>query len=215
DLFGESLEVVAARNKAALANTIKGDVDYYSNIASSETPLQYLTFFISNNPELFPVLSEAARLKVEHCIAEDDIGKVIGWFVKESIMAHGDDLEGWIKNDSPAISPSQFDYIFQISDTEEWQEKFCNIVATYYGVSGSYDQANSRFQVAIPQYIKFFNKTAIKYLAEKIENNSQCHDRNKARHDYVIIKARIDELFGNEFDYTQYHWFSRKLGLAD
>ncbi|QXQ17874.1 hypothetical protein [Pseudomonas tolaasii] len=209
------LEVVAARNKAALADTIKGDVDYYSNIASSETPLQYLTFFISNNPELFPVLSEAARLKVEHCIAEDDIGKVIGWFIKESIMAHGNDLEGWIKNDSPAISPSQFDYIFQISDTEEWQEKFCNIVATYYGVSGSYDQANSRFQVAIPQYIKFFNKAAIKYLAEKIENNSQCHDRNKARHDYVIIKARIDELFGNEFDYTQYHWFSRKLGLAD
>lgn len=89
------------------------------------------------------------------------------------------------------------------------------IVSTYYGASLSYDQADSRFQVAIPQYINLFNKKAIKYLAGQIEGNSQCHDRSRARHDYAIIKTRIDELFGNEFDYEEYTWFSRKLGLAD
>ncbi|MFJ4497350.1 hypothetical protein [Pseudomonas atacamensis] len=209
------LEVIAARNKAALLATIQGDVDFYSNVASAGTALQYLLFFLAENHELFPALSVAARLKVEHYIENDPIGKTVGWFIKESIFAHGDDLQVWIKNDRPVFTPSQFDYILQLSDSDEWQEKFCMIAATYYGVSTSYDQADSRFQVAIPQYIKLFNQEAIKYLAAQIEQNSQCHDRGNARHDYAIIKTRIDELFGEEFDYTDYYWFSRKLGLAD
>ena len=209
------LEVVTARNKSALSDTIKGDVDYYSNVSNSKSSLQYMTFFLSNNPELFEVLSDAARLKVEHCIADDEVGKTIGWFVKENIFKHGDDVEEWIKKDKPVFKSSQFDYLLQLSDSEEWQERFCKIVSTYYGSSSNYDQADSRFQVAIPQYIKLFNKEAITYLAGKIEGNGQCHDRSRARHDYEIIKARIDELFGDEFDYKEYTWFSRKLGLAD
>lgn len=210
-----ALEVIAARNKAALVGALKGDVDFYSNIASADRPLQYLTFFISNNQELYPLLNEAARIKIKHCIAEDDIGRIIGWFVKKDVFQHGDDLIDLIKTKNLVLTPDQFDYIFGISDSDEWQEKFCNIAATYYGVSTTFDQADSRFQVAIPQYIKFFNRDAIVYLADKIESNSQCHDRNKARHDYVVIKKRIDELFDGAFDYKPYMWFSRKLGLAD
>ncbi|ANI61558.1 hypothetical protein [Pseudomonas sp. GR 6-02] len=209
------LEVVAARNKAALLATIQGDVDFFSNVASAGSALQYLIFFLSENHELFPALSDAARLKIEHYIANDPIGKTAGWFIKENIFKHGDDLQAWIKTDKPVFTPYQFDYVLQLSDSEEWQEKFCMIASTYYGASSSYDQADSRFQVAIPQYIKLFNKEAIKYLAGQIEQNSQCHDRSRARHDYAIIKTRIDELFGDQFNYTDYYWFSRKLGLAD
>lgn len=209
------LEVVTDRNKASLLDAIKGDVDFFSNVASTGSPLQYLIFFLSDNHELFPALSAGARLKIEHYIANDDIGKTVGWFIKENIFKHGDDVQEWIKKDKPVFVPNQFDYVLQLSDSDEWQEKFCMIVSTYYGASLSFDQADSRFQVAIPQYINLFNKKAIKYLAGQIEGNSQCHDRSRARHDYAIIKTRIDELFGNEFDYEEYTWFSRKLGLAD
>ncbi|EIK68057.1 hypothetical protein PseBG33_1698 [Pseudomonas synxantha BG33R] len=209
------LEVLAERNKASLIATIQGDVDFFSNLASAGNPLQYFIFFLSDNPELFPLLSDAARLKIEHYIENDPIGKTTGWFVKENIFKHGDDLKEWIAKDKPIFTSHQFDYILNLSDSEEWQEKFCVIASTYYGVSTSYDQADSRFQVAIPQYIKLFNENSIKYLAEQIENNPQCHDRGRARHDYTIIKARIDELYGDTFDYTNYYWFSRKLGLAD
>ena len=209
------LEVIATRNKALLPEAIRGDVDFFSNLASAGSPLQYLIFFLSENHELFPILSDAARLKVEHYIESDPIGKTAGWFVKENIFKHGDDLQEWIVKDKPVFSSYQFDYILKLSDSEEWQEKFCMIASTYYGVSTNYDQADSRFQVSIPQYIKLFNENSIKYLAGQIEKNSQCHDRGRARHDYTIIKARIDELFGGAFDYTDYYWFSRKLGLAD
>ncbi|MCG9759628.1 hypothetical protein L1D50_10980 [Pseudoalteromonas sp. Isolate6] len=210
------LEVVAAKNRAALPNEIQGDIDFYSNIANSGDPLQYLTFFLSQNHELFPILNEAAQLKVEHCIRDDDVGKTVGWFVKESLEKHAEDIEEWIKSDErPVFTPPQFEVLLRVSDSEEWQEKFCSVVSTYYGSSRSFDQADSRFQAAIPKFIKLFNKDAVKDLAQKIENNGQCHDRGRARHDYTIIKERIDELFGEEFNYQDYYWFSRKLGLDD
>jgi hypothetical protein len=210
------LEVIAEKNKAALPKEIQGDIDFYSNAANSGEPILYLTFFLSKNHELFPILNEAAQLKVEHCIVDNDVGKTVGWFVKESLEKHLEDIEEWIKSDkTPVFTPSQFDILLQISDSEEWQEKFCNVVSTYYGSSTSFDQADSRFQVAIPKFIKLFNTDAIKDLAQKIENNGQCHDRGRARHDYTIIKERIDELFGDTFSYQDYIWFSRKLGLDD
>lgn len=210
------LEVIASKNKASLAEEIQGDIDFYSNIANSGDPLQYLTFFLSQNHEIFPIMNEAARLKIEHCIADNDVGKTVGWFVKDSLEKHAEDIEEWIKSDDrPVFTPPQFEVLLQISDSEEWQEKFCGVVSTYYGSSGNYDQADSRFQVAIPKFIKLFNKDAIKDLAQKIENNGQCHDRGRARHDYTIIKERIEELFADTFSYQDYYWFSRKLGLDD
>lgn len=210
------LEVIAKKNKAVLSATIQGDVDFYSNIANSGDPLQYLTFFLSQNSDIYPLLNEAARLKIDHCIADDEVGKTVGWFVKDSLGSHADDIENWIKSDvRPVFTPAQFETILEISDSEEWQERFCSIVSTYYGSSRSFDQADSRFQVAIPKFIKLFNREAIRDLAAKIEGNGQCHDRGRARHDYTVIKERIDELFGETFNYQDYFWFSRKLGLDD
>ncbi|WP_426126745.1 hypothetical protein [Pseudomonas sp. DWP1b1] len=209
------LEVIAKKNRTELVKTVQGDIDFYSNIANTGEPIQYLTFFLSQHNELFSILSEAARLKIEHCVANNEVGKTLGWFIKGDLIQHGDDVENWIRTEKPIFAPEQFDVLLQISDSEEWQNKFCKIASTYYGSSTSYDQADSRFQVSIPKYINLFNENSIIDLAQKIENNSQCHDRGRARHDYSIIKQRIDELFGSNFNYSEYTWFSRKLGLAD
>lgn len=210
------LEVIAQKNKVDLPSNIQGDVDFYSNIANSGEPLHYLAYFLSKNDSIYPLLNEAARIKIVHCIETDPIGKTVGWFIKDNLEKHAEDIESWIKSDEyPVFTPDQFEFILGISDSEEWQEMFCKIVSTYYGSSNSYDQADSRFQVAIPKFIKLFNKNAIKVLAQKIDNNGQCHDRSRARHDYAVINERIKVLFDEEFKYEDYQWFSRKLGLND
>jgi len=210
------LEVIASKNRHLLIKTIQGDIDFYSNIATTGEPLQHLTFFLSTNSELYKVLSEDAKIKIEHCITSDDIGKTVGWFTKDSLLKHAEDIKEWINSDeSPVFEPSQLDFLLAISDSEEWQEEFCIIVSCYYGSSGNYNQADSRFQAAIPKYIKYFNKHSIKCLAQQINDNGQCHDRSRARHDYTVIKEKIDELFGDAFQYQDYPCFRRKLGLDD
>ncbi len=210
------LEVIANRNKANLSTAITGDLDYFSNITSSDIPLSYIVYFLSQYPELYPLLKEDARLKITHCIESNDVGKLMGWFTKSDLRSHASDIKEWINSDSrPSFSPQELDSLLEISDSDEWQEEFCKIVSHFYGSSGSYDQADSRFQVAIPKYIKLFERESLTYLAQQIENNSQCHDRGKARHDYVFIKEQLDEKFGDDFPYSEYEWFSRKIDLGE
>lgn len=211
-----TLEVLTARNIAQLVEFISGDVDYFSNIAPNGNPLSHLVYFLSSNPQLFPILSEDARLKIEHQIKTDAVGKTMGWFTKDSLEAHAIDLESWIRSEEhPNFVPEQLDSLFQISDTEEWQESICKLMATYYTVSHNYDQANERFQVAIPKHIKMFNKDAIIYLAQEIEKNDQCYDRGRARQDYEVIKNRIDELFNDDFNYDDLPSFKNKVVVAE
>lgn len=206
------LEVLSNRNKAAIPQEIEGDLDYYCNIAPSGNPLAFLVYYLSENPDIFPILSEDARLKVAHCIDTDDVGKTMGWFVKDNLERHGDDIEDWIRSsDLPTFTTKQFDALLGISDTDEWQNRFCKIASTYYSKSYSYDQADTRFQIAIPKYISLFDKEALIYLAKKIQSNSQCYERSRSRGDYEIIKARIDELFGDEFDYKDVPSFKRRV----
>ncbi|MEJ1418566.1 MAG: hypothetical protein RPU91_16035 [Candidatus Sedimenticola sp. (ex Thyasira tokunagai)] len=211
-----ALEVLSNRNTADVPREIEGDKDYYSNVASSGIPLSYLVFYLANNPHLYSLLSEDARLKVDHCISTDQVGRTMGWFVKENLNTHGEDIKAWILSDvRPKFTQSQFDALLDISDTDEWQQIFCDIVTTYYCSSGSFDQADNRFEVAIPKYISLFNKDALISLAERIDNNDQCYARGQARADYVVIKERIDELFEDEFEFDNVPSFHRKVVVAE
>ena len=210
------IEVLASRNSAKLVEEINGDKDFYSNIASAGEPLSYLIYFLSKQSDLYPILNEDARLKIQHCIESDAVGRTMGWFIKDNLNSHADDIETWVRGeDHPTFKPSQFDALLDMADSDEWQEKFCKIVSVYYGCSSSYDQADSRFQSAIPKYIELFNREALMFLASQIEGNSQCYVRAQARHDYTVIKERIDAVFVDEFQYQDYPRFSSKLGLGD
>lgn len=209
------LEILASRNKSLLHKELQGDPDYYSNIAPTGFPLAYLVHFLSNYSELYLLFNDDARLKITHCIENDAIGKIMGWFIKADLEEHAKDIEDWIQSEpSLSFSLDKFEALLKISDSEEWQNRFCKIVSSYYGKSDSYNTADSRFQESIPNFIKLFERDSLIDLAQKIENNSQCHYRNGARHDYICIKEQIDDKFGDDFKYDKYEWFSKKLDLS-
>lgn len=213
-----ALEVLSNRNIASISNTVEGDNDYYCNIASAGNPLFFFVFYLSNNSQIYSLLSNDARLKVDHYIDTDDMGKTMGWFIKANLTTHGNDIKEWIGSDEhPTFTTTQFDALLKISDTEEWQKQFCRIVTAYYSVSYSFDQADTRFQIAVPKYIALFDRDSLIYLTEQIESNGQCYARGSAREDYVVIKARIDELFGDgdDFDYEFVPSFNRKVVAAE
>lgn len=206
------LELLSNRNKASIPPEIEGDSDYYSNVSSTGNPLSFLVYYLSKNSNIFPLLSKDAQLKIEHCIFTDDVGRTVGWFIKDNLSQHGDDIEKWIKSgDHPNFTTAQFDALLEIADTEEWQNRFCKIVTDYYTASYSYDQADMRYEIAIPKYIQLFNADGLAYLAERIEGNSQCYARSRARGDYEIIKNRIDIVFGDDFDYENFPSFRRQV----
>lgn len=207
-----ALEVLSKRNKANVLKSIGGDVDYYSKIASKGIALQCLTYYLSRNMAVYNLLNGGAKIIVKHCVDHDDVGKAVGWFIKGDLHAHGADLVAWVsRRERLALNTGIFDAILDLDDSEEWQAKFCEILASYYSSSFNYDDADTKFQVSIPKYLSKFNRDSLVDLVKKINENGQCTARGGSTADHALIKDRIDEVFKGDFDYDAVPAFKRTL----
>lgn len=206
------LEILVHRNLDALKEAMVNDRDYYSNIATTGTASVALIYFLSRNENLYPLFTDDARLKIDYMIKEKHEGKLMGWFLASTLSAHADNIEEWISStDRPSFDQNQFDALLQISDSEEWEKRFCKILALYYSVSRSFDEADKRFQTAIPKYLHHFDIEALTFFIEKSENNSQCYARGRAYIDNELIKNKLDELNGGSFNLGNYPNFERTI----
>ena len=203
------LECISSRQIARIPEAIQIDPDFYGSIASGGLPLTYMVFYIAKNPQIHQSLPEAARLKISHHIDNDATSRVLGWFVHDSLDAHFNALVPWITGDAyPAIDSELWPIILSFEDSLEWQRNCCKLMAAYYGTSGSYNSADSRFQSTIQPNLELFDSEAFHYLIKEIEANNQTYHRGRAEGDHSKIVEQIKEV-DPEFDYSNYPHFLR------
>ena len=207
-----TLEVIGNRKDESLLNQIKGEKDYYSDVSSRPLTLDRLVIYLSKNPQFYDLLNEDAKLKIRHNVETTNNSKISGWFVKENLQVHYEDILSLIENDiNFNFTEVELKFLFEIADTEEWQHLFCRILSSYYCASKRFDEANSRFQEAISPYLEFFDKEAIVFLIKRIEQNSQVYGRRKAKEEHKEIKEKLFQLHGQEFDLNPYPNFQRTV----
>jgi hypothetical protein len=184
-----TLEVIGNRKPESILNQIKGEKDYYSNVSSSPIPLDYLVFYLSKNPKIYhDLLNEDAKLKIQHNVKTTQRSKICGWFVKENLEGHYEDILSLIENDiNFNFRKGELKFLLEIADTEEWQHLFGRILSTYYCASRRFDEANSRFQQAISPYLEVFDNETIELLIEQMEQNKQVYGRRKAKEEHQEI----------------------------
>lgn len=204
------LQVISDRNFEKIIEKIAGERDYYSNIGYNGSPLDYLVLYLSKRFRIYELLNDDAKLKIQYCVQSSDVGKICGWFVKNSLECHYQDLLSWIEGDAhPNFEDGQLKFLLEICDTEEWQHRFCCLLSSYYGVSKDFDEADSRFQQAICPYLELFDKEAIVFLIDRIERKDQLYRRRASRTDHKSIKDKLFQLYGEEFDLEHYPNFKR------
>lgn len=209
-----ALALITKRHKRDIIDAINTDRDYYSNVAATGLPIGCLVFYLAKYNEIYANLNEDAKVKINHCVESETVGKTLGWFAKQSIEQHFEDVMQWIVGDEhPNFEEWQWSNLAKIQDTPQWEVMFCKLLASYLGVSWNYDQADKRFAEAIQPYLSLFNEETISLLLQKIEGNQQVYGRGRSYTDNRAVKARIDQVFPGGFDLTPYPEFSR--GLAD
>lgn len=212
DINLQTLEVIGNRNIGSILTKIKGEKDYYSNVSSIPLTLDYLVIYLSKNSKIYDLLNEDAKLKIQHNVKTTNTSKICGWFVKENLQVHYEDILSLIENDSNFnFTEVELKLLFEICDTEEWQHLFCRILSSYYCASIWYHVADSRFQQAISPYLEVFDKEAIVFLIERIEQNNQVYRRRKAREEHKEIKKKLFQLHGQEFDLKPYPKFKETV----
>jgi len=205
------LEAISDRQAGRLEEIIRAEQEHFSNVAADGEPLKFFVYYLSKHPTLHALLSDAAKLRVQHGIATDPTAKIAGWFVKADLSVHFADLLHWIESDDyPRLNDEQLKVMVEVEDSPEWQQWACKLLGAYYGTSANFNGADVRFASAIEPYLHLFDLEAIRFTLERIERNGQTYGRGAARTDHMEIKNHLLAMDQN-FDFTPYPHFSRRL----
>ncbi|EJP4178063.1 hypothetical protein V8087_002603 [Vibrio vulnificus] len=210
------IRVLTERNRSQISGLISSDRDYYSNVAGSGQPLDYLTNYLSVNEHFYDLLSEDAKLKIQHASEHTEVGKTCGWYTRGSLDEHFTYLLDWIEGEEyPKFSESQWRTVLELSDSEEWETKYAMLVSAYYVASGSFDTADSRFTQCILPNLKYFNEESALFFLDKVESNNQVYWRSRAYSDHKKVKESFLSFLPEDFDFELYSNFHENTREED
>lgn len=211
----DALSVIGERHSGKLPEILQREQEYYSTTAADGEPLIYAVRYFSAMPRLFELMNDAAKLRVQHCVETDPIGKIAGWYVKPDLETHFQDLLEWIEGvERPVLSEDHWRIMVGIEDSPEWQCYSCKLIAAYYGSSRSFNSADDRFSYLVEPNLSSFDFEALSFLISKIEGNDQTYRRGLSRSEHPLIRRRMLELSA-EFDFGQFPHFERSSQLED
>lgn len=210
------IRVLTERHRSQIGVVISSDRDYYSNVAGSGQPLDYLTYYLSVNDAFYELLSEDAKLKIQHASENTEIGKTCGWYTRGNLDNHFNYLLEWIESEAyPKFSETQWRTVLQLSDSEEWETKFAMLVSAYYVASGSFDAADSRFTQCVLPNLKYFNEESAMFFLDKVETNNQVYWRSRAYSDHKKVKESFLSFLPADFNFESYPHFHENTREED
>ncbi len=209
-----ALKLICNRNKKNVIGWVQSEKDYYSNIAQNNEVLNFLVHFLARWSELYNLLTDDAKIKINYCIQNESIGRCFGWFTKPSLDAHYTDLLEWIQgNDNLSLHEKTFEKLLLISDTLEWESSVANLASAYYCASRSFDSADIRFEQDVKPFLRKYKRDNLVFLLEQIQSSHQVYhpSRKAATTEFRLIKERCDEVLGKDYDYQQFPKFINLL----
>ncbi len=203
------IRVLTQRHKEKINSIISENIDYFSNIAGSGEALDYLIHFLSMNESLYELLTEDAKLKIQHASEKTHAGKICGWFIRGDLSTHYDYLKEWLESEAPPkIDDQQWRYLLELSDSEEWECKYAKLIAIYYCRSGSYNTADLRFTNNLLPNLKYFNQESAEFLLKRIERNRQVYGRGGAIEGHKKVREVFEKFLPEDFDFSIYPSFA-------
>lgn len=207
-----ALRLIGTRQKALLANSIKNDSLFYSDISQDIELLKYLVLFLSEFPDIYPSLQESAQVILNHVTDTDPYCIVLGWFRHQSLSTHLDNIEKQLKSEDPVTLDSDaFHILWNFFPDPDDRKNLLKLASIYYGVSWTFANADSRYSNFIQPYIAYFDQSDLLNLLQLIEDNNQTYQRYKAERDHKEVKEWCDKVLGKQFDYTPYPNFIEYL----
>lgn len=209
-----ALQILCNRNRNKVRDWVESEKEYYSNIAPNGDPVDFLVHFLSQWHDLYALLTHDAKIKIEHCIKHENIGRCFGWFIKPDLDAHYTDLLEWIKSaDNLSLHERTFKELLLISDTAEWESSVANLASAYYCASKNFDSADIRFEQYVKPFLIKYKRDNLIFLLEQIQSSHQVHhpSRNATTTEFRLIKERCDEVLDKDYDYQQFPKFINLL----
>ena len=208
-----ALSIVYERNREAFRAAIETERHYYSEVGLDGTRFEALVTFIGKYPELFPLLTDAAKTPLETAAKSNLSTFANAWFLSKSASDHLNAVEQRVASKKEFLSGSAFDEMLATARALGLEQRALDIGITQFGESVSFDMADGYFTSLIKPNLNRFEKQQLLTLAERIDSNFQVYARSRAAAHHRLIKPRLDAAFDNAFDYAKFPKFAESVGI--
>lgn len=189
DSYGVQFMPRFEKDSGTIANTIKIDDDKF---------LRLYIKFVNTFPNFYTALSEDSRIKIESAVTSSEDLKALGIFLSGNPLEH-------IRNSKPQYRDTIL-YLSEYLKNNISKAESLDFNIEQYGGSGSYDQADWRFDSLILPYLKEFTFEQMKRIMEYSNNNGQIYARHRAGTSNRTIKNRIIQM-DEHFDFSAFRIF--------
>lgn len=208
-----ALRLLYRKHHAAFTTLIATDTNYYSDVALGGKAIKELVRFVSLNPGLYPLLTDAARGPLKACTDSDDDMLAIAWFLSPDLSTHISQLQvrSTGLGDRFALSPVSFARLYLQAKAAGLQRAVIDLGSSLYCNSDRYDTANERFVHMVLPYADQMDKDQMKTLLTGINANQETWGRARAEQEHGVLKEVCDTELGPDFDYSPFPNFIRGL----
>lgn len=204
----QALSYLYEKNKPEALPLIDNEAEYFSDISKKEKTISYLIQFLSLNTSVYKKLKKSARVLID-----DRVDKFESDFYKSNFkyknleMFHKSLLDYLEKEDDANICKSDINFLYKLSDSPEWESKVRILRNAYYGKSGSFEEAESRFEGFISPVLSEYTNEEMIDLLSRVNSNGQIHGRSFNKYINTKVKEYSDKILGDDFDYSPYKNF--------
>ena len=206
-----ALSLLFRRRTADLLVKIAAERDYFSTI-SAGVPSAYLVRFVGQHPQVYELLSDAARLPIARQAEADLDMYLVAWFLHGDVAAHVEAVEqrflgsDWMDWEMP--SREAWAGFVNLSRESGLVSNAIMVGVRLYGHSFSFDDADERFATFVEPFLDEMDDQHLTVLLEVSQANGETTSRRRSRRDHSLVVAAVRRVLGLTFDLGPYRHFA-------
>lgn len=218
----KALRFLYQRNPRKRIEQIRSDKEFFDDVEATGDPVEYLTLFVLDAPEVFDLLT-AGKESVRNYLDGNPELKAANWLEAESVESHIEMIRKKLESDRAYVYRNQSEHaekngemhihpialkvMVDKAKTINLTEMAIEIATLAYGMALDFNTADAVFANAISPVLEKMDAEQLKNLLGAIESNDQTYNRHKATEDHGVVRERCDEVLSDSFDFTDYPKF--------
>jgi hypothetical protein len=208
-----ALTILYENRRDFLKAAVGGERAYFSHVGLTGPRFEFLMQFVATHPELFPLLTDAAKIPMEETGRKTLSGFARARFLSPNVEHHLETVRKRIADDNQFISGTAFGDLLDAAREAGIEAKALDIAITQFGRSTSFDMADGYFISLIKPLLPRFTKDGLVEVVKSIESNGQIYGRSRAAEHHGLIVTVLDAAFAKKFDYATFPKFSESVGI--
>ncbi|WP_140874843.1 hypothetical protein [Myxococcus xanthus] len=211
DINFRALRILLGRRAQEIATGIQAEREYYSSIASSGTPMEKIFELLGEYPQLYSLLTDAARVLIQGYARQNDNQAISAWFISGSVGGHVSVFLERAKSGALNVGRASHSRLVSIAAVEGFREQAIEVGVHLYVKSKNFDVADERFSGLVEPYLDVIAADQLLICLQGIEVNNQTYWRGRAKIDHGLLNDACVRVWGSAFNPAQYPHFASSL----